>query len=78
MSSWCVTTKAAMNAKYIITGTIQFMRKPFFPPLTGTVPQHDWDRLLMRMLEQPELTGRLAPLRFRSWRISVPTSRVRH
>ena len=60
------------------TGTIVVMRKPLNPPLTGTIPHQDWDRLLMRALEQPKLTGRLVPLRFRSWRISVPTSRIRH
>lgn len=62
----------------VYTSTIAVMRKPLYPPLTGTIPHQDWDRLLMRALEQPELTGRLAPLRFRSWRISIPTSRIRH
>ncbi len=71
-------TSAAKN-RQAVTDNALMKRKPLFPPLTGTIPPQDWDRLLMRMLEphsQPQ--GRLVPTRFPARWVTTPTSRVRH
>ena len=53
-------------------------RKTLYPKLTGTIPQRDWDKQLLQMLEALQNSDQPVPVPSRSWRVITPISRVRH